>query len=694
MSTVSHPQRIGKYEILSILGRGGMGVVYKARDPIIDRIVAVKTILIGQEDLSDDLPGRLRMEARSAGRLQHQNIVTVYDFGQENDVSFIVMEYVEGINLARIIEEARPVSLPTKIDLLVQMGGGLGYAHDHGVTHRDMKPSNICVTSQGIAKILDFGLARFDNIKLTKTGYLSGTIAYMSPERFSGVTSVQDDIFALGAIAFELLTGQRAFPGSTPPEIIAKIISPIPPLTPSEISELPSSLDQVILKALAKDVDHRYQTAADFVRDLRVVTQGEGYRNFISDPARVAALQVAVDEFTERFGEGNVYAGPSSNRHAEELHPTLTVGADPALHSDFNKTRPAMRPVEKRANSTGPLPSPVEAAATRDVSDRAGLNDAVTHVVFDPAALSGAPTQLVRVDPLRHPMRWMAIPAAIVIVAAGGFLMTRRKAESQPALRPSVPQAVLATRTTAPPLTTSTPPASDQRLSESADLQLATARSLAEELRNSSLNSKQRVRLSSANARARLAEKKFKANDDQAGTRLITEAIDGYRALIDATATREKTTTAVTQPPVPAAIIAPVAPPPPPPVIAAVRPQPALPVIREPAAAPPPGSESSEKDIPAFIASLEDAYQTKNVAFFREHSLRYNDQLGTAIRNSPSIGVVIHITRIDLSDAQHATVYVLRTDTFPDGKIPPGKQNLVYHLQRDGREWKIVSITR
>ena len=670
-----------------------MGVVYKARDPIIDRIVAVKTILIGQEDLSDDLPGRLRMEARSAGRLQHQNIVTVYDFGQEDDLSFIVMEYVEGINLARIVEEARPVSLPTKIDLLVQTGIGLGYAHDHGVTHRDMKPSNICVTSQGIAKILDFGLARFDNIKLTKTGYLSGTIAYMSPERFSGVTGVQDDIFALGAIAFELLTGQRAFPGSTPPEIIAKIISPIPPLTPSEISELPSSLDQVILKALAKDVDHRYQTAADFVRDLRVVTQGEGYRNFISDPARVAALQVAVDEFTERFGEGNVYTGPSSNRHAEELYPTLTVGADPALHSDFNKTRPAIRPVEKRANSTGRLPASVEAAATGGVADRADLNDAATQVVFDPAALSGAPAQPVRVDPLRHPMRWMAIPTAIVIVAAGAFLMTRRKAEWQPALPPSVPQAVLAPRTTVPPLTTSTSPASDQRLSESADLQLATARSLAEELRNSPLNSKQRVRLSSANARARLAEKRFKAGEDQAGTRLITEAIDGYRALIDATATREKRTPAVTRPPVPAAIIAPVAPPPPP-VIAAVRPQPALPVIREPAAAPPPVPESSEKDIPAFIASLEDAYQTKNVAFFREHSLRYDDQLGTAIRNSPSIGVVIHINRIDLSDAQHATVYVLRTDTFPDGKIPPGKQNLVYHLQRDGREWKIVSITR
>jgi len=287
----------------------------------------------------------------------------------------------------------------------------------------------------------------------------------------------------------------------------------------------------------------------------------------------------------------------------------------------------------------------------------------------------------------------MAIPTAIVIVAAGAFLMTRRKAEWQPALPPSVPQAVLAPRTTVPPLTKSTSPASDQRLSESADLQLATARSLAEELRNSPLNSKQRVRLSSANARARLAEKRFKAGEDQAGTRLITEAIDGYRALIDATATREKRTPAVTRPPVPAAIIAPVAPPPPP-VIAAVRPQPALPVIREPAAAPPPVPESSEKDIPAFIASLEDAYQTKNVAFFREHSLRYDDQLGTAIRNSPSIGVVIHINRIDLSDAQHATVYVLRTDTFPDGKIPPGKQNLVYHLQRDGREWKIVSITR
>ena len=204
MATFSdRPNRIGKYEILSTIGRGGMGVVYKARDPKIDRVVAIKTILIGDDAGAgeDNLLDRLAMEARSAGRLQHPNIVTVYDFGEEDGLSYIVMEFVEGINLASLIDEKRALPLGTKLSILLQIADGLSYAHEHGVVHRDMKPSNVCVTARGNAKILDFGLARFDSTRLTKTGFMAGTIAYMSPERLNGTTGPKDDIFALGAIA-------------------------------------------------------------------------------------------------------------------------------------------------------------------------------------------------------------------------------------------------------------------------------------------------------------------------------------------------------------------------------------------------------------------------------------------------------------------------------------------------------------
>src|SRR5438128_8816577 len=137
MATHEQPAKIGKYEILSTLGRGGMGVVYKARDPIIDRIVAIKTILVGADAGEENLLDRLHMEARSAGRLHHPNIVTVFDFGQQDDLSYIVMEYVEGINLARLIDERRPLGLDTKINILIQIADGLAYEHEHGVVHRD-----------------------------------------------------------------------------------------------------------------------------------------------------------------------------------------------------------------------------------------------------------------------------------------------------------------------------------------------------------------------------------------------------------------------------------------------------------------------------------------------------------------------------------------------------------------------------
>src|SRR5438067_1403215 len=340
MPTFERPTNIGKYEILATLGRGGMGVVYKARDPVIDRIVAIKTILVGQEVSEDDnLADRLTMEARSAGRLHHPNIVTVFDFGKEGELSYIVMEYVEGINLARIIDERRPLPLDTKISLIVQIANGLAYAHERGVIHRDMKPANVCIASPGTAKILDFGLARFDSTRLTKTGYMAGTIAYMSPERLGGTTGASDDIFALGAVAYEVLTYQRAFPGATPPEVFGKILGPVPPAAPSQIADVPTALDRVILKAMAKETEARYATAAEFADDLRHFVSTEVHHSLNDAPTMARPLR----EFTTR-PSGTAYGEPSKiSQQATSVVPDVTTkGA--STKPDFDLTASATAP--------------------------------------------------------------------------------------------------------------------------------------------------------------------------------------------------------------------------------------------------------------------------------------------------------------------------------------------------------------
>src|SRR5438445_4515533 len=374
MPTFERPANIGKYEILSTLGRGGMGVVYKARDPVIDRIVAIKTILVGEQvDEEENLADRLTMEARSAGRLHHPNIVTIFDFGKEGELSYIVMEYVEGINLAKLIDERRPLPLDMKLNLLTQIANGLAYAHERGVIHRDMKPSNVCIASPGTAKILDFGLARFDSTRLTKTGYMAGTIAYMSPERLSGTTGAADDIFALGAIAFELLTYQRAFPGNTPPEVFGKILAPGPPPAPSQVGDVPMALDHIVQKALARDVNERYNTAGEFAAELRRFMSGEAHPVATDAPT----LSRPIVDFIDQASSGSAYglAKKTSNQA------TLIVP-------------------DERATGTTTKP------------------DALTET-------AGAPTIVAPMQPSRRPWRWLAAAAVLLLVVAGAIVFRR-----------------------------------------------------------------------------------------------------------------------------------------------------------------------------------------------------------------------------------------------------------------------------
>lgn len=671
MPSVNQPTKIGKYEILSTLGRGGMGVVYKARDPMIDRIVAIKTILVGEEAAGDEsLLDRLHMEARSAGRLQHPNIVTVFDFGEQDNLSYIVMEYVEGINLARLIDERKVVGLDSKISILIQIADGLAYAHEHGVVHRDMKPSNVCVTARGTAKILDFGLARFDNTRLTKTGYMAGTIAYMSPERLSGTTGAKDDIFALGAIAYELLTYKRAFPGSMAPEVISKIIAPNPPASPSEVAAVPAGLDPIVLKALAKEVDGRYDSAAEFANDLRQFMHSEELEQYLTSE-RAATIEKSQSEFIDnRPSAVNVYVGPSSARGPATPPPTMRIDVSSE-------------------------PTRIEAPSTAIVSD---VKAAGTHT--EPEALatsSGAPTQIVAAQPKRAP--WGIVAAAAVVIALiGGYFMFRRPApvpEKQAVAAKPAPKPL-------PPSTTIT--VNDPR-AEQDELQLATAKSLSEELERRTLNREETLRLSEAKGRIALADRKLREKDYEAVARLIADSIAGLQSVMTMSDKRMQETAkpAVQHPlekpqPRPVPMTAAVTSPPVQPVpIPVTKSQPVTPAVTEthaPAVAAERPREDPEKEVTAFMRQLAAAYQSKDVGFFRERAIQFNDQLASAIRNSPSTRVELQIVKIDLRDPQHASVQVRRTDWFPDPNTPPGVQILVYHVERDGGAWKLASISR
>src|SRR4030095_3917680 len=209
-------QRIDKFDVVRRIGRGGMGSVYLARDPDIDRLVAIKLLHEGFDE--DDLRGRFTTEARPASALRHTNIVHIFHTGTFLDRPFIVMEYVEGETFADIIASGRPVPLGQKLQLLDQLLAGPQYAHTKGIIHRDIKPSNVMVDAEGVVRVLDFGIARFgQGGGLTRSGVVLGTLNYMSPEQLSGAAiDARADIFAAGLVAYELLTSKAAFPQAFP----------------------------------------------------------------------------------------------------------------------------------------------------------------------------------------------------------------------------------------------------------------------------------------------------------------------------------------------------------------------------------------------------------------------------------------------------------------------------------------------
>jgi eukaryotic-like serine/threonine-protein kinase len=271
-------RRFGRYEVVAELGRGAMGVVYQARDPQIDRLVAVKTVsLSGQEpDAEREFRLRFMHEAQAAGRLHHAGIVSIFDVGEnpENNDPYIVLEYVAGESLNRILAREKKLPLETALQLTEEIAEALDYAHAQGVIHRDIKPGNILITETGHAKIADFGIAKLNLAHFTLPGRVLGTPAYMAPEQLSGEgADGRSDLFSLGVILYAMTTGHSPFHGNSATTVCFKVANREPLAASALDLDLPGELDEVISRAMAKDPEQRYQRGAEFAEDVRQLQQ-------------------------------------------------------------------------------------------------------------------------------------------------------------------------------------------------------------------------------------------------------------------------------------------------------------------------------------------------------------------------------------------------------------------------------------
>jgi serine/threonine protein kinase len=275
-------RKLGRYEVVRVLGKGAMGVVYEGRDPNLDRQVAIKTIRVQSlsAEATQEYDGRFRTEARSAARLHHPNIVSVFDSGQDGDTSYLVMEFIEGQDLKYHLENGARFSVRASIVLVHDLLMALDHAHRQNVVHRDIKPANMLIELSGRVKLTDFGVARIqepDETQLTKVGGAVGTPKYMSPEQAKGLRGdSRSDVFSAGVVLYELLTGVLPFDGENQFAVIHKIVGHDPPPPSTLNPDVPTAMDEVMARAMTKNPDERYATAREFGLALREVAQQIG----------------------------------------------------------------------------------------------------------------------------------------------------------------------------------------------------------------------------------------------------------------------------------------------------------------------------------------------------------------------------------------------------------------------------------
>jgi serine/threonine protein kinase len=372
-------EEIGKYRILGQIGEGAMGVVYRALDPVLNRSVAIK-VMSDALARDTDLRGRFLREAQSAGSLQHPNVITIYDFGEVDGHPFIAMEFVEGADLNEILGQNSQLTLVEKIDVLIDVLNGLAYAHKRGIVHRDIKPANIRIDEEGRARIMDFGIAHLASSNITRTGVMVGTPAYMAPEQITdGAVSAASDIFSVGAVMYELLTGAQAFRGETLQSVMYKIVSgPTPPLRvefqtlrPEQHTSISKTLDAIVARALDKRPAARFENAQEMataLADVRErVLEGQAPVRSASLRASVARVMADAPESKTRRARRRIIAiGIGAGVVVAGVTIALYVSGRQNEHSLVSAASPAISPatVNPRTTSAPPLPANVPTAAS------------------------------------------------------------------------------------------------------------------------------------------------------------------------------------------------------------------------------------------------------------------------------------------------------------------------------------------
>jgi serine/threonine-protein kinase len=350
---------LGRYRIEGELGRGAMGVVYRAVDPLLERPVAVKTVNLSEAgDEAAEFHARFQQEAKAAARLAHPNVITVYDVGRQGQVAFMAMELLEGRDLREIMADRPRLPVAEAIAIAAQVADGLAYAHERGVVHRDIKPANIMVLGGGLAKIMDFGIARLrvSDVR-TRTGVLLGSPKYMSPEQVLGQgADGRSDLFSLGVVLYEMLTGAAPFSGDSVSNLMYQIATASTPAPSRTNTEVPPMLDLVVAKALAKKPEERYQSGTQFAADLRECGAGlaaaQQRKALVDTIAEDRTLRLAADseptrglcaQFDSSEATRRLAAATGAHRALENHVKTLLVAPQPAPGTGPRPPRPDAR---------------------------------------------------------------------------------------------------------------------------------------------------------------------------------------------------------------------------------------------------------------------------------------------------------------------------------------------------------------
>lgn len=355
-------ERLGRYNIIRVLGKGAMGVVYEGRDPNLDRAVAIKTIRVQSlsPEAAAEYEGRFRTEARSAARLHHPNIVSVFDSGQDGDIAYLVMEFIQGEDLKQHLEAGARFSVRSSIVMVHELLMALDHAHRQNVVHRDIKPANMLMEVTGRIKLTDFGVARIqepDETHLTQVGGAVGTPKYMSPEQAKGLRGdSRSDLFSAAVVLYELLTGRLPFTGENQFIVIHQIVGHAAAAPSSLNPEVPVAMDEVIARAMAKDPNERYATAREFGLALRVVAQqmstntgiqipdvGAELGQFLASRPVAAPAALRDGSSTGIFGPAVDVALASTVNHEAELAAWHVAkdSTDPKEFMDFLKHFPS-----------------------------------------------------------------------------------------------------------------------------------------------------------------------------------------------------------------------------------------------------------------------------------------------------------------------------------------------------------------